>query len=120
MDEKRGPAKRYSGKPYKKGGSGGGRRPGGYGVGRPSGPPSSSTAAEDLAEYILRVLARDPDALQFERKMMGSRRCRLGVTCEPTITGRLIGKDGKTITALRNLVRAAASRHGKRVDIEIQ
>ncbi len=120
MDEKRGPAKRYSGKPYKKGGSGGGRRPGGYGVGRPSGPPSNSTAAEDLAEYILRVLARDPDALQFERKMMGSRRCRLGVTCEPTITGRLIGKDGKTITALRNLVRAAASRHGKRVDIEIQ
>ncbi|MBA3993128.1 MAG: hypothetical protein C0469_06325 [Cyanobacteria bacterium DS2.3.42] len=120
MDEKRGPAKRYSGKPFKKGGSGGGRRPGGYGVGRPSGPPSSSTAAEDLAEYILRVLARDPDALQFDRKMMGSRRCRLGVTCEPTITGRLIGKDGKTITALRNLVRAAASRHGKRVDIEIQ
>ena len=120
MDEKRGPAKRYSGKPFKKGGSGGGRRPGGYGVGRPSGPPSSSTAAEDLAEYILRVLARDPDALQFDRKMMGSRRCRLGVTCEPTITGRLIGKDGKTITALRNLVRASASRHGKRVDIEIQ
>ncbi len=75
----------------------------GYGVGRPSGPPSSSTAAEDLAEYILRVLARDPDALQFDRKMMGSRRCRLGVTREPTITGRLIGKDGKTITALRNL-----------------
>ncbi|HNB22320.1 MAG TPA: KH domain-containing protein [Candidatus Melainabacteria bacterium] len=118
MDEKRGPAKRYGGKPFKKGG-GGGRRPGGYGVGR-GGPPSNSTAAEDLAEYILRVLARDPDALQFDRKMMGSRRCRLGVTCEPTITGRLIGKDGKTITALRNLVRAAASRHGKRVDIEIQ
>jgi uncharacterized protein len=118
MDESRGPAKRYGGKPFKK--SSGGSRPGyRVGGGRSSGPPSSSTAAEDLAEYILRVLARDPDALQFDRKMMGSRRCRLGVTCEPTITGRLIGKDGRTITALRNLVRAAASRHGKRVDIEI-
>lgn len=57
--------------------------------------------------------------MQFDRKMLNPRRCRLGVKCDPAITGRLIGKDGKTITALRSLVRAAASRYGKRVDIEI-
>ncbi|MBS1989024.1 MAG: KH domain-containing protein [Cyanobacteria bacterium SZAS LIN-3] len=115
MEEKRGPNKRYGGKPFKKtGGGGGGRRFGG----RPR-PVSDSTAPEDLAEYILKVLARDPDALQFERLNIGHGRCRVGVTCDPTVTGRLIGKDGRTITALRSLIRAAASRVGKRVDIEI-
>jgi predicted RNA-binding protein YlqC (UPF0109 family) len=43
----------------------------------------------------------------------------LTVSCDPTVTGRLIGKDGKTISALRSLIRAAANRFGKRVDIEI-
>jgi len=116
MEEKRGPNKRYGGKPFKKtgGGSGGGRRFSGQ-----RRPVSDSTAPEDLAEYILKVLAKDPDALQFERLNLGHGRCRVGVTCDPTVTGRLIGKDGRTITALRSLIRAAASRVGKRVDIEI-
>lgn len=117
MDEKRRPAKRYSGKPFKKGGSGrpgGGFRPRSY-----SGQVSDSTAAEDLSEYILKILARDADSLQFERQQVHPGRCRVSVTCDPSITGRLIGKDGKTISALRSLIRAAASRYGKRVDIEI-
>ena len=114
MDEKRRPTKRYGSKPFKKGGGG---RP--FGGRRFSVPVSQSTAAEDLAEYILRILAKDPDTLQFERKMLNPGRCRLGVTCDPTVTGRLIGKDGKTISALRSFIRAAASRYGKRIDIEV-
>lgn len=116
MDEKRRSTKRYSGKPFKKGGGRG--RPGGY---RPryQGQLSDSTAAEDLAEYILKILAREPDSLQFERQQVYPGRCRVAVTCDPAVTGRLIGKDGKTISALRSLIRAAASRYGKRVDIEV-
>ena len=117
MDEKRRPAKRYSGKPYQKGGGGGRGRP--FNNRRVQGELSTSTAAEDLAEYILKILARDPDSLQFERQTLYPGRCRVSVTCDPSITGRLIGKDGKTISALRSLIRAAASRYGKRVDIEV-
>ncbi len=113
MDEKRRPGKRYSGKPYQKG-----RRPG-YGFRPNQSQLSNSTAAEDLAEYILKVLARDPDALQFERQQLNPGRCIVNVTCEPSVTGRLIGKDGKTISALRSLIRAAGTRYGKRVDIEV-
>jgi predicted RNA-binding protein YlqC (UPF0109 family) len=80
---------------------------------------SSSTAPEDLAEYILKVLAKEPDSLQFERETIHPGRSRINVTCDPTVTGRLIGKDGKTISALRSLIRAASSRYDKRVDIEI-
>ena len=114
MDEKRRSTKRYGGKPFKKG------------TGRRTGVGGSrnriladSTAPEDLAEYILKVLAKDPDALQFERQSVNPGRSRVAVTCDPLVTGRLIGKDGRTITALRSLVRAAASRYGKRVDIEV-
>jgi predicted RNA-binding protein YlqC (UPF0109 family) len=114
MDEKRRPDKRYSGKPSQKGGG----RPG-FGSRRYSTQVSDSTAAEDLAEYILKILAREPDSLQFERQILNPGRSRVAVTCDPTITGRLIGKDGRTISALRSLIRAAASRYGKRVDIEV-
>ena len=112
MDENRRSNKRYSGRPFKKG-SGSGRRT------SFSGEVSASTAPEDLAEYILKVLAREPDSLQFEREAIHPGRSKVSVTCDPAVTGRLIGKDGKTISALRSLIRAAGSRYGKRIDIEI-
>lgn len=114
MDQQRRSAKRDGSYPYKKG-------RGRFG-GRPNRPPriiSDSTAAEDLAEYVITVLARDPNAVQITRQMQGRGRARLSVNCDPAVTGRVIGKDGRTIVALRNLVRAVAGRYGKRVDIEI-
>lgn len=108
MDENRRPAKRYSGKSAQKGSNN-----------SSSSQLESSSAPEDLAEYILKVLARDQDSLQFERQTINATRSRLNVTCDPTVMGRLIGKDGKTISALRSLIRAAGNRYGKRVDIEI-
>lgn len=127
MDQPRRPTKRDGGYPYKKGGGGGGR-PGGGGRfgGRPGGGfrrgprvISDSTAAEDMAEYVITVLARDANAVQITRLPQGRGRTKLSVVCDPAVTGRVIGKNGATITALRNLVRAVAGRHGRRVDIEI-
>ena len=119
MDEQRGPAKRNSSSPYQKGrGGGAGGR---FVKGRSRGPRvvSDSTAAEDLAEYVITVLARDPNAVQIMRQAAGYGRSKLTVTCDPAVTGRLIGKSGRTITALRQVVRAVAGRYGKRVDIDI-
>ncbi|MBX9686707.1 MAG: KH domain-containing protein [Candidatus Obscuribacterales bacterium] len=114
MDQQRRPAKRDGGQSYSKG-------RGRFVRGRGRGPRivSDSTAAEDLAEYVISVLARDPNAVQIERKAFGAGRAQLSVTCDPAVTGRLIGKGGRTITALRQLVRAVAGRYGKRVDIDI-
>lgn len=124
MDQQRGPAKRDSGKPFKKGGrgrfvggGGGGGNRGGGNRGRTF--FKDSTAAEDLAEYVINVLARDPNAVQITRNSPHPSRARLSVNCDPSVTGRLIGKEGRTITALRQLVRAVAGRYGKRVDIEV-
>lgn len=114
MDQQRRPAKRDGGPSYSKG-------RGRFVKGRGRGPRvvSDSTAAEDLAEYVITVLARDPNAVQIVRAPAGYGRSRLTITCDPAVTGRLIGKSGRTITALRQLVRAVAGRYGKRVEIDI-
>lgn len=115
MDEDGSTTQRPGGRPYKKGG--GHRGSHHYG----SSELSSSTAPEELAEYIFKVLARDNDLglLHFEREEVKPGHSRLVVTCDPSVTGRLIGREGKTISALRSLIRAAASRYHKRVDIDI-
>lgn len=114
MDQQRRPAKRDGGGSYQKG-------RGRFVKGRGRGPRivSDSTAAEDLAEYVITVLARDPNAVQITRQAFGGGRARLSITCDPAVTGRLIGKSGRTISALRQLVRAVAGRYGKKVDIAI-
>ena len=114
MDQQRRPNKRDGGQSYQKG-------RGRFVRGRGRGPRvvSDSTAAEDLAEYVITVLARDPNAVQISRQPAGYGRARLSVTCDPAVTGRLIGKSGRTISALRQLVRAVAGRYGKKVEIEI-
>lgn len=115
MDKKWRPAQRDGSKPYKKGWG----RPSGPRF-RPTGPVDySNTSAEDLAEYVLTILARDPQAIQIKRDSQQQEHVTVSATCDPALTGRLIGKGGKTISALRLLVRAVAEQHGKRVDVEV-
>ncbi len=112
MDKKWRSGQRDGDKPYKKGRFSGFRD-------RPTGPVDPSTAAEDLAEYVVRVLGRQDEGLKINRESFSPGHIRIGVVCDPAVTGRLIGKGGKTISALRLLVRAAAQKRGKRVDVEV-
>jgi predicted RNA-binding protein YlqC (UPF0109 family) len=116
MDEKWSATEQHGGQSFKKS-----SRRSNYDTNFGKSELSNSTAPEELAEYIFRVLARDNDTgtLHFERTEVHPGRSRVTVTCDPAMTGRLIGKEGRTISALRLLIRAAAGRFGKRVDIEI-
>lgn len=111
MDKKWRPSQRDGAKPYKKGR--------GFRGNRVVIPPSPSTAAEDLAEYVLRVLGRDPEAVRINKEVISPAFIKLQVNTDPEVTGRLIGKGGRTITALRLIVKQAAQQRGKRVDIEV-
>src|SRR5258708_774903 len=81
--------------------------------------PGPETAAEDLAEYVLHALVPEDESLKISQESLGPSHIKLVVGCDQTNTGRLIGRGGKTINALRTLARAIAQLHGKRVDIEI-
>lgn len=71
-----------------------------------------------LVEYIAKHLVADPH--QVSVKMVENPH---SITLELHVasddTGRVIGKNGRIANAMRTLVRVAAAREGKRVNLEI-
>jgi uncharacterized protein len=84
-------------------------------------PPHAGpeTAAEDLTEYVLRALVPDDESLKISKDELAPSHIKITAGCDQSNAGRLIGRGGKTINALRTLARAIAQLHGKRIDIEI-
>lgn len=72
----------------------------------------------ELVEFIARSLVDHPDAVQV-REAEGDRTIVIEVTVAPDDIGKLIGRQGRIVNALRTVVRAAAVRTGKRVTVEI-
>jgi uncharacterized protein len=72
----------------------------------------------DVVAYLARSLVDDPDRVTVEELPGG----RGGVTYEvrtaPEDVGKLIGRGGRTVKALRRVVKAAAPK-GQRVEVEV-
>lgn len=73
----------------------------------------------ELVEFIARALVDQPDAVQV-RQVERERAIVIDVTVAPDDVGKIIGKRGRIVNALRTVVKAAAVRTGKRVTVEIQ
>jgi predicted RNA-binding protein YlqC (UPF0109 family) len=71
-----------------------------------------------VAEYVTRSLAEDPDAIDID---VQERRddVTLLVHANPSDMGRLIGRRGRVVQALRQLVRAAGAAEGVKANIDI-
>ncbi|HEX4841837.1 MAG TPA: KH domain-containing protein [bacterium] len=72
----------------------------------------------ELVEFIVKALVDQPDAVQV-RAHEGEQTLTLEVKVAPDDVGKVIGKQGRIVNALRTVVKAAAVRTGKRVTIEI-
>lgn len=75
---------------------------------------------KELVTYIAQNLVDDPGTVQVEERMRGRNNVELRLRVTRDDMGRVIGKQGRVANALRNLVRVAASRQGKRVNLEIR
>ena len=72
----------------------------------------------DVLEYIARNLVDEPDSVEVtEVESNGGVLLRLKVA--PDDMGKVIGKGGRTVRAIRDVVRAAATRDGVPVTVEI-
>ncbi len=72
----------------------------------------------ELVEFIARSLVDHPEAVVV-REVEGEHTIVIEVTVAPDDVGKIIGRQGRIVNALRTVVRAAAARADKRVTVEI-
>lgn len=73
---------------------------------------------KDLIEYIARALVDRPEAVEI--KITPSAEGMLyELKVAPDDVGKVIGRDGRTVNALRALVTAAATKKGEKARVEI-
>ena len=72
----------------------------------------------ELVEYLTKSLVDEPEAVQVEEADAG-RVTVYEVTVAEDEVGKIIGRQGKVIRAIRTVVKAAATRHGARVDVDV-
>jgi predicted RNA-binding protein YlqC (UPF0109 family) len=71
----------------------------------------------DVVVYLARSLVDDPDRVTVE-ELASARGVTYEVRTAPDDVGKLIGRGGRTVKALRRIVKAAAPK-GRRVEVEV-
>lgn len=79
---------------------------------------SSNPDTERLVHYLISSLVEHPEAVQIEARTAAEATTFM-VTVHPDDTGKVIGRQGRVIKAIRVLVRAAASAHDTDATVEI-
>jgi predicted RNA-binding protein YlqC (UPF0109 family) len=72
-----------------------------------------------VVEVVVRALVDKPDSVRVtesERRGMTI----LELTTAPNDMGKIIGRQGRTASALRTLVAVTAEKHGKKVQLDIR
>lgn len=73
---------------------------------------------KEFIEYIVKNLVDNPDKVVIN-EVGGTQSLIIELSVEKSDIGKIIGKKGKTINAIRALVMSVASRNGIRVSLEI-
>ena len=73
---------------------------------------------KDLVFYLVKKLADHPDLVEVAETEQGGV-VTLQLTVADEDKGRVIGKQGKVIKAIRQLATAAAAKSGKKTAVEI-
>ena len=71
-----------------------------------------------LVEYVAKVLVDKPDAVKVDEVQDGNTTVYELEVDEEDI-GKVIGRQGRVVRGLRALVKAAATRKGTRVDLDV-
>ncbi len=73
---------------------------------------------QEFLDYVLRQLIDFPDEMVLI-KVEAPKRTIFKLQLRQSDVGKVIGKHGQTIMAIRNLLAAAAARHGEKAMLEI-
>jgi hypothetical protein len=73
---------------------------------------------EGFVEYVARSLVDAPGDVRIS-STENSEGCTIRIDCRKEDIGKIVGKRGKTIMAIRSLVSGAAGRMRQRVSVEV-
>lgn len=76
-------------------------------------------AIQEFLEYVIVQLIQHPEAASVLHDLDDHRHL-YRIRLHPDDAGRVIGRNGKTIGAIRSLAIASAQKHGIRVDVELE
>lgn len=73
---------------------------------------------QGFVEFVVKSLVDHPEEMEIIPEQDDDH-CALRIRCHKDDRGKIIGKRGKTITAIRALVSGAAGRQHKRVSVDV-
>jgi len=76
------------------------------------------TAIKEMVEYIAKTLTDDPDAVRIS-EAIGETVIMIEMNVASEDMGRMIGRKGQTINAIRSLARILGAKMEKKVSVEI-
>ncbi|HEY6626903.1 MAG TPA: KH domain-containing protein [Ignavibacteriaceae bacterium] len=74
---------------------------------------------KEFIEFIAKYLVDDPEAVVVEETIDQDRKVNLTLRVKKEDVGKVIGKKGKTVIAMRTLLTAIAAKEDKRAMLEI-
>lgn len=73
---------------------------------------------ESFVDYVVKSLVDNPDEVSLST-VENSEGATIQIRCSKEDIGKIVGKRGKTIMAIRSLVSGAAGRQRKRVSVDV-
>ena len=73
---------------------------------------------KELIEYVVKTLVDHPEDIRISA-IEGERTIVFELRCHPEDVGKVIGKSGKTVGAIRTLLSTVAARQNKRAMLEV-
>jgi len=95
-----------------------GRRPRRHGKGTGNDAGASLDQLQDFVLYVASALVEYPDRLNLSVEDT-DRGPAITIRCEKSDIGKIVGKSGKTISAIRSLVSGLADKQGQRLSVEV-
>ncbi|MGE5707020.1 MAG: KH domain-containing protein [Bacteroidota bacterium] len=74
---------------------------------------------EAIAKTILGALVTNQDAVRIDCGEEEGNRLKITIQVDPADVGKVIGKQGRTINAIRVVMKAAASKRQQQVNVEL-
>lgn len=74
---------------------------------------------KDLLDYIAKSIVDNKEKVLIEESETPEGEVLLKLTVDPTDMGKIIGKEGKIINAIRTIIRILAIKQGKKVRVEL-